>query len=555
MNDSQNIICQRHDGVPCIAKCIGCGKPICRDCRLEFGYFCSEKCRDASEQTIDHREKERIRNDEQSVSKIITFAKVFFSSVVILIVFLVAWFVWKIVFDPTGKIAWEWKLQQNAKPEDVCILAKNDEKITFKSGQAIVFVHPDTGKEIGRESNPELNNLNVFLGTTDSGYFFRGKNSIALVGTEGKIKWSRDFADKDILAAAAGKIGILVCIAKKYSEDFSENQKLGEKDFLGELFSIDPNNTVRFGKKINFMTALSGITLGEKIFTYFQDSYEKGKLERCLKGVDFQSGRELWQIKLSNDTYSIVKAVNGQILFTNGGSLCAVSEDGKNKLWTVPVKGIYNNEQIKLFDKTIVFPDSSDGMTCVDTSENKVLWSKKELKPDELQYLDGKMFMISSIEQAAASSQNNVSEESKPPVNIDRLNEKELLKEFTSGTGRKGKIKVERKIKCIDAKTGEILWEQKIFGGEPVVGNGKLIVVRDTAKEAVVDLAGQTILLQLNPENGKRIFESANKMGFQEPYVIINRKLIGIQYERYGGFPGTEIREATISGLAAFILN
>ena len=42
--------CERHPEEIIVARCINCNRGICRSCLKEFGYFCSEDCKQKTKQ-------------------------------------------------------------------------------------------------------------------------------------------------------------------------------------------------------------------------------------------------------------------------------------------------------------------------------------------------------------------------------------------------------------------------------------------------------------------------------------------------------------------------
>jgi len=85
---------------------------------------------------------------------------------------------------------------------------------------------------------------------------------------------------------------------------------------------------------------------------------------------------------------------------------------------------------------------------------------------------------------------------------------------------------------CFDAATGNELWRQEKVSGAIVAQAGKLLVIRDTAKENFMDLANMIMIYQLNPSSGKIIFEKWGKIPVTAPFKIIGKQLIGIEYEK-----------------------
>ena len=69
--------CARHNNLPFVGDCLVCGKKLCRECRAERGYFCSDECLQQSKSTVDQSAREEFRKTQASTEKIV---KIFTSS-------------------------------------------------------------------------------------------------------------------------------------------------------------------------------------------------------------------------------------------------------------------------------------------------------------------------------------------------------------------------------------------------------------------------------------------------------------------------------------------
>ena len=98
--------CPRHEDQPTIGNCIKCGKPICRECRSEFGYFCSAECREQSRGEIDRTAQAERAETMASAGRLFVLVKRILLLVLAVILVGIGWGVWKTWMRPAGKLAW-----------------------------------------------------------------------------------------------------------------------------------------------------------------------------------------------------------------------------------------------------------------------------------------------------------------------------------------------------------------------------------------------------------------------------------------------------------------
>ena len=62
--------CPRHEDMPATTKCSECGKPICRLCVEQFGYFCSAECLEESRADISTEDREEFERENEELEQV-----------------------------------------------------------------------------------------------------------------------------------------------------------------------------------------------------------------------------------------------------------------------------------------------------------------------------------------------------------------------------------------------------------------------------------------------------------------------------------------------------
>lgn len=525
MNENLTNTCPRHDSLPVIGNCINCGKAICRECRSEFGYFCSGECLAASRGGFAIEEKEEFQRDMETAARTISIVKKVLGVAAIIFAVGIGWFVWKVFLDPAGKLSWRWEYK--ASSDDFFILRHDETMIVLKSGDSIITVNPKRGKEISRITKEEFLKYNKLIKILPEGALFTSQDSAVVIGFDGNILWEKKF-DANVTHASAGESQVL--IVRQIEEPQKENEEfplfrtifvaadIADGKILWEKESKDFASTVNIGS-------------GSKSFAYTSSGQmADGKYVCILKVVDLKTGKERWQTKLDSFLSWGPKIINEMVIFLSGNNFAAVSEDGRRKLWNFPMKGFFSDEQMKIYGSLLII-NGSESFVCIDLQQQKILWQKKiGLFPESFEYASGRIFLTGTTEEEAAGG---AEEEVKLPPSFEQIKDHDFLQEG-SGDALKKKKKLKGILLCLDAETGNELWRKENVRGEVVADSERLIVVTDMARcyFSVLTIGDkETIVLQLNPKTGKEICKHKSRLATIGPYMIIGRKLVGVEYE------------------------
>ena len=526
MESSVKNTCPRHEGLAITGKCMKCGAEICSECRSSFGYFCSAECLESSRGNIDHAEKEKRRLEEQSIGRTIRIVKSFLLCAMVVIVIGLGWGTWKFFLDPSGKPVW--RFEKSMVSNNFFVVSENEKETIIKTLDELITISSRDGKELGTLKCPALNDYTIHVKTLDGSLITRNKNSVAKFDLKGVRLWERSFGDKEIVHIAAVEKGILV-YALKQTVDY-EDPKF-EPTAEDKMIFLDFDNKVLWEKEFNVYPGICEIASGENILAYVDSTFKDKKYSSHLKTADVLTGDEKWKINMEKTACGSLTIINDTVIFSDGKNLNAVSSDGKTKLWKVKADSYIGGENIS-FSDGFIFITSYNSLTCISTTENKILWEKKLENPADHKFADGKIYISLSkgIEKEVAPSTEH---EVKPPPGFNQLDDD--MNPFKKSDKEKGPSKktvYEPYLACFDAATGNELWRTEKVSGVIVAQSGKLVVIRDTAKENFMDLANMTMIYQLNPGSGKIIFERWGKIPVTAPFNIIGRQLIGVEYEK-----------------------
>jgi outer membrane protein assembly factor BamB len=125
--------------------CVGCGKPICRECAKEFGFYCSQACLEKARGNVTEQSRQRQRQTEAALRSTARLGKLVLLVLGGLVVLVAFWFAWEVFLDPAGKVCWEWRPPTGA--DFVRVLAADTSGVTVLAGKTVVVLDPVKGRE------------------------------------------------------------------------------------------------------------------------------------------------------------------------------------------------------------------------------------------------------------------------------------------------------------------------------------------------------------------------------------------------------------------------
>ncbi len=106
--------CLTHHHPKTLGECIFCHRDICPECLQEFGYYCSEKCRQNAKTKTDPllnpQEKQELLNSDRRANR---FAVIFVGIIPSIILGILAFIIISKIFDHSGKVRWEITLNES----------------------------------------------------------------------------------------------------------------------------------------------------------------------------------------------------------------------------------------------------------------------------------------------------------------------------------------------------------------------------------------------------------------------------------------------------------
>jgi len=137
--------CERHPGQAVTGACTGCGKPLCRECAKQFGFYCSPECLQKARSSINEQSRQRQQQTEAALRRTARLGKIAGLSAAGLVALLLFWFAWSFFLDPAGKLCWEWHPPAGSGTPRV--LACDASGVTVLAGKTVVVLDPGNGKE------------------------------------------------------------------------------------------------------------------------------------------------------------------------------------------------------------------------------------------------------------------------------------------------------------------------------------------------------------------------------------------------------------------------
>jgi len=439
--------CEQHPEESVVGQCLQCGKPICRLCRQELGYFCSEECRAAKQEDsddfdteADRAEVEAVRANVQKWMRLATRRILPGLGALLLLWIAIA------VLSDAGEVIWEWK-----PPGDAALsIAALDEKAVYV-GDAKGKLHAldkETGQplwstDVGgdlTDGGPLLCAPEVCLGWNEAGL-------AAVARDTGEVRWRWQAAGKlDRPPLAAGSV---VCCQTSTWKKWKPDPKTAraQDEFAAVFGGGDGGPTM-----VRDQTALQAIAIhsGEALWTmplagayglwtaapdgkalYSQvitpgDERREGAASGAIRAWDLNSGAELWTTVIDGPVYAL-KAVEAGALVTTDTGYVFVSAQGK-QTWSRSCSDALTKPQLAAGR---LYLAQEDELVCVDLAGGEQLW-KTELSDELMAFVVGERYVF-----VAAVRAEELSEERKaalkractPPKEMYGVKLKDILGE------------------------------------------------------------------------------------------------------------------------------
>ena len=473
-------MCKNHPSAPAAAKCNACGASICRDCIREIGYFCSAECREQlqaspSQAPADGEmpSAEEIAAKTRLIGKIVKLALLFGAVAVAL------YFVVPIFFAAEAVALWTYGDGTTAMADPV--LAGG--VIVFSTPKAVVGLDPSTGetrweKPVGRGGTVVAEGDKVLVRTDTQLRVLSAATGAELMkatasGAEGRVF----FAGRDALAIADG--GRLAA-----TSGAAENPSIRLVAIKGgtELTRIE----------LPGVTEISCAGCREGLFVI--SGTGGGPVE--LRFLDSR-GNEKWRAPLAGFAgargVKVVPAGKGAIAWDASGFTLAAKSGARS----IPVAGI----------GSVVVGEGVAVLTAVGTIEGYSIPGGQKLWGKKVDYVEGEPLLVGGKVLVGMRGGWKDPGDVKPsPLPVAQ----EALK-LQKGFSMEGKGKV----LCVDAISGEVLWEAQPGGrllrrGDEVVVFSSKAVVR--LLESGDDLFGADRRL-----TGLRMSDGKLRWGYQCP--------------------------------------
>lgn len=527
--------CKRHEGIAVIGKCLACGEPLCRECRDEFGYFCSRECLEKSRSSVDPESKAKTKLNVEKGMRLERILGLSFKIAGGLLLLGIAIVIWSVFLSPYGKLSWSWKGEVSPAREFIRLDAKGGRILLF-NGPFATILDTAKGQPKAGAKGEELQRLEHFDGRIGSATLLHGDSCAGLLDDDCALLWFKDFKGRHVLSVAGDQAHVIILLAKDYGDKDDEADAKSEKEPAGAILCIRADNGATvWTRPLPPGESASHLCAADGRFAYLANAVEKNEYVSLLKVCDSATGEAKWQVRLKGHSYTPPLFAGEALIFTNGGTLNAVSADGSAKLWSVKLgeNGFIGESSLKPSGGKLVFP-SSKGIACADVKERKIDWERSlDCDIGDLIADNGRVFILGCTKAPA------VAPEQEKPSTMEDLKDSELTPAGLMGKAVQGFKKNTQILMALDVNNGNELWRKEGITGRLVCGDGKVALMVDTAKDLMISvisgsMKGETGITQLSASSGKQIASGTDKTGLTSPLMICGDKLVGVVYDREG---------------------
>jgi len=532
--------CKRHPQNAVIAKCIACGEDICRECRDEFGYFCSQECLQKTKGSVDPVQKAKTKKSVEAGMRMERILSWSAKIIGLLILIGIGYFVYSTFFSPYGKLAWSWNGDMSAPGQGIAVIAPGKKALLLNGSASLIF-DGEKLKTANTLGYNDLQKLESCVGLVGSSALLQGENSLGLLSADGALLWSKEFKDLSILQLAAGDEQVIALLGPSYRalakdlESGSIDSKKAAKmpqPFLLCLKAGDGSELWR--KTLQKNESISGLSASKGLFACSGYALDKtGEPAGFLRVGELAKGDTVWQAKLKDESGIEPFFAGDAVIFESGGSLNAISLDGASKLWSFKLGDSYlSKEEMAVSGDSLVLLGGK-GLACINLKEHKTAWeialpfTASELKVDA-----GKVLLLGYPSEGPEPQ----TESAKPPT-VDILKDGDLSSAAILNKAAASVKRSKPAVLAFDLATGNELWRKEGVYGELVCGDGRIALISDTAKTQLASMIGGTlkgdmVVTQLSASSGKALYTSSNPVGMEPPYAICGNALVGMVYDR-----------------------
>lgn len=276
-------VCETHENERIISRCSVCGRGVCKMCRDEFGYYCSQACREKGRRRSvapSEREEERQLADfAKKMSRWIAIAKWRVLPVVVVLVLIVIVYkltddrgeqIWK--FTPTGEVA-------------ISPITLSGEAVLAGCHRTLRAIDAGSGKELWSfEAEGDLSGWEPVDAGKGLCVVRDEARLYCLDAAKGKLLWKHGVAGEIIWGPAAGA-GVVVTVCDLYREPTQEERDDANAMSLTGRSWVDPTRLPALRERA------------------------------AASGTDLRTGKELWTVRFAKDSICRGFALDGKRLY------------------------------------------------------------------------------------------------------------------------------------------------------------------------------------------------------------------------------------------------
>ena len=535
--------CERHPEEAVVANCLNCNRGICRICHEEFGYFCSEECREQTKQETESLEEPEEREEyailEQRMSR---WMRVTSRLILPGIVILLALFIVYKVTSKAGKVLWEFKPAED-KPLSSLTFHEKNLYVSCDDG-TLYCIDGQEGKEKWKlklaEVKPMDRRAAAMFGLRGSPYLIAkpvivrddlcitwNKDTIYAVDTDkGTLIWKRTLTGKVTRAPVIG--GKVVYYISDFYRNLTPEERKKQytgtfKSFLpfgggggiarvkvaSSIYALDyTDGHNAWEKKLDKLTYPSHLVSREDtLYLSLMGTGEEKTWGYTLLAIDSQSGKGKWKAQLSGGSLSAIYPQENGILAVSRENLYFISSEGK-EIWSQSrEKAEFQNPIVA--EGGVYFKQDKNKLACVELATGKRMWTAEVAPGISTPVIsEGFVFLQGFVEKPikkGKKKQVGIPSHRAPGLGDD------FMKQFTEQM--QPDVKLVPTLYVLDAKTGKALWTKEDIGGEMLYESGKIFLVRTSTWFGLLDqkMEKTNRITAIDVRKGKTLWQYAHK--------------------------------------------
>jgi len=540
--------CELHPEENVNAQCSQCGRPICSLCRRQYGYFCSQECKQQVQQATQTLVEPESQKQYDAVQAKMTSVTKFVKGVFFIAVVVAAVLIYLKATSKAGKVLWEFK---PSRDKVLSSMVDKDGALYVACDDGKLYVlDKDTGLEKSSfTADASLAQMTPIVAGSNMCIVRDDKNIYGVNTDNSQLVWKKTIDGKfkkDLMHDGNNIYYVLDFYRDLTYEEIRERQqrqntKAGDSMFSSmfsfggkrekpkiktatSIYAVDClSGAELWTRSIDKKTSLGYVTVKDDNLYLNKSELAEKKWKNVLLALDAQTGKGKWQAEISGGSLSMIHPGGEGLLLVSQRKIYFISSAGE-QVWSRDrgEQSFWNPVVVR--DK-VYYKENRNSLSCLSLDTGKKIWIA-ELESFMSQPVVGSdgVFVTSVVEkQVKPSSKKDIK---LPQYKAPDSETQELFDNFTQGAADGSSVRIVPVLYALDNKTGAVRWMREELGGQVLCQGSKLFVVTSSSRMSILDQTHFEInkICALDTRKGKVLWKYRHEG--RVPYITADNEKV-----------------------------